>query len=701
MTSPKKRSRSSGEECISQGRILAVQVVFACAALLVIWRCLDLQIFRGEYYRSVAHHQSSRSSRLRAERGMIKDCHGMELAVTVNVDSVFADPKEVVDVPGVAAALSPLLGVSKAILASRLVGERRFVYLKRRVDSETAEKVRSLNAPGIAIVKEPKRFYPRREALAHVLGFTNVDGIGKLGIERQYDDVLRGGLVDVTGLRDARGRMVFHRGLVPTAALEGDDLVLSIDSQVQSVSEEVLKSTVQSFGAKSGVAIVLDPNNGEIIALANYPTFNPNNLVEKEADFRFNRAVASVYEPGSTMKILTLASALEDGVISLEEQVDCEGGKYRVGGRVIGDGDHAFGVLGLGDIMKHSSNVCTAKIGLRMGSVRLHKWIRNFGFGQKTGVDLPGEARGLVREPSEWRTIALANIAFGQGLAVTPLQIASMAATIANGGQRVVPRVVRSVVDKAGQPREHEPSSSTHVLSRKTASRIRDLMVRVTEPDGTGALAAIPGFEVAGKTGTAQKVDPVTGRYSHDLFVASFVGFVPADRPEVVVFVLIDEPQKSIYGGAVAAPAFRLIATKALSARGVFPVDPAARDAFLASYREGSLSIESTGPMDTVASKDELSPAPSIESSLSSEARALLGLAPQAESSAKTNGPVAVPGKMPDFSALPLEDAVRLSREARCDLVLRGTGAVVKQVPSAGTSFSAGARCELVLAPRG
>ncbi len=686
-------------------RVRWVGGALALGVALIVFRAWQLQIVRGASWDDASRRQAVTSATIQAKRGVVKDRHGAELAITVDVDSVFAEPRRF-EVPAedgrsrvldhervgqAAHALAPLLQLPAAKIEEQLSSGRGFVYLKRRVSPEVAASVRALQIPGVGMQPEAQRFFPKRELGAHVVGFTDGEGRGQAGIEKRYEETLAGKSYEVPGLRDALGRSVWSEGYVPQAVLEGDDVELTIDAAVQRAAEEALEQTVRSQGATAGIAIVLDPRQGDVLAMANWPTFNPNNMSEAPPDLQLNRAVSAVYEPGSTLKMVTIAAGLEEGLIQSNSTIDCEKGQWRIGNRTIRD-THAYANLSIGEVMKVSSNICSAKIGFMLGSAKLHGWLAKFGFGQPTGVELPGEIGGLLRPAERWRDIELANVAFGQGLSVTPLQVAQAAAIIANGGLKVQPRLVRATVDKAGERTEVPVAEPVRVLSAETAGKVRDMMAEVTKKGGTAEQAAIPGFAVAGKTGTAQKIDPVTKAYSRSLYIASFVGFVPVEAPEVVVLVMIDEPGKAIYGGLVAAPAWKAIATSALASREVFPSDPAAQAAFLAA---------ASAPVDKGKTK-----------ALSADAAALLGEA-VLDGEVGAEGAVAAlepgtaePGsetsrKMPDFAGLPIREVLNRSAEVHCDLVLSGTGRVVQQTPRAGAEIAAGERCELVLSPRG
>ncbi len=677
---------------------LALGIVVVLA-VVVVGRAAQLQLIAGDGYAQVAERQATTQSRVRAKRGAIKDRNGSELAITVDVDSVYAEPRRLGSDRSWLPKLAAILKEKPAKLDKKLSTDKAFVFLKRRVDPATAEAVRALRITGLATQPEPKRFYTNVSLASHVLGFSSTDGEGKAGIERALDDRLIGQVVETEGLRDALGRSVATEAYIPDRVLEGADVTLTIDKEIQHAAEEALKATVEKYQAKGAVAVVLEPKSGDLLALASYPTFNPNNLAGATNDQQLNRAISQVMEPGSTMKMVTIAAALEEKLIRPDQKIDCEGGKWKVGGRTIGDANHKYGELTVAEVMKVSSNICAAKIGLELGAERLHTWLYRFGFGEKTGIDLPGEVRGLIRPAANWRTIALANIAFGQGVSVTPLQVAQAASVIANDGVLVPPRILVSIEPKDGAAEVSPKEPGQRVLSAETAQAVRRMMIEVTEEGGTALTARVPGFAVAGKTGTAQKIDPVTKAYSHELYIASFVGFVPADRPEVAILVMIDEPKGAYYGGVVAGPAFREIAVAALAAREVFPEDQVAKEAFLTAHRAPLVLEEiKLGPNDLKGLND----GPALEGELSAEAQALLGLTPEKPAVAKEGAPSPGSGsKMPNFAGLGLHEVLNRSAEVRCDPVVEGTGRVVAQTPAPGAPLAPGDRCELRLAPRG
>jgi len=709
---PRKRRSEADELSAVRRRVLIVMGLLVLATCTVLGRSVQLQLLEGAQYSEVADRQATMSAQIKAKRGVIKDRHGAELAITVDVDSVYAEPRRIKegDAEEMAAKLAPILDIPKKRIERRLKSDRAFTYLRRRVPAGMAKAVRKLRYRAIGAHPEPKRFYSNVGLASHVLGFTNLEGEGKAGIERIYDDALQGSSAKVPGLRDALGNRVFSEGFVPEAVLEGSDITLTLDRHIQHAAERALQEAVTTHKGKSGVALVLEPKSGDVLALASYPSYNPNNLAGSKPGDHLNRAVNAVYEPGSTMKMVTIAAALEEGLIQPQTKIDCEGGAWRYGKHTIHDANHRYDELSITEILQKSSNICSAKIGIMLERERLYQWLRKFGFAERTGIELPGELRGLMRSHTKWRDIALANIAFGQGIAMTPLQIAQAAATIANGGVRMRPRLVLKSVDKRGVVTPSERPAGVRVVSEVNARRVAKMMTEVTKKGGTAPEAAVPGFEVAGKTGTAQKIDPVTRAYSHELFVASFVGFVPADRPEAVILVLIDEPRGSHYGGTVAAPAFRKIALAALASRNIFPDSPEAREAFLTSYRpeplpqgrpEAGLASNEAEEnwLNSNDMSDEADLGQALLGSLSGRAQALL--MGEASEGAGPSAAADSSGRMPNFAGLKLHEVLNRSAEVRCDPVVKGSGRVVKQSPKAGAAIEAGGKCTLTLAPRG
>lgn len=554
---------------VFQTRLGLLVLFFVAWSCLIVFRLVDLQIVRYPEMRERARRQQTRVFEISPKRGTIYDRRNRELAVSIKVESVFAVPLEITDKPGTADLLAAALGLSPGKVRRRLEGSRSFCWIKRKVDFPQVQKVRELSLPGIYFETENKRFYPKRELAAHVLGYVGMDNEGLAGLEHLYERDVRGTAGRILLHTDARKRYFSSVERPPTA---GSDLVLTMDESIQYLVEQELRAQVEKSRAVGGTAIVMNPATGAILAMANLPTFNPNHYGRYSESAWRNQAVLNIYEPGSTFKIFTAAVALEEGLTTPEEEIHCMNGGIVIGKHRIRD-HKPFGWLSVRDVIARSSNVGIIQLGFRIGKERLERYLRRYGFGRPTQVDLPGEARGLLRPASDWHMVELATIAMGQGIGVTPLQMISAAGVIASGGYWVPPRVVEQIRSGADS---RSPSVSQgerrRVLRKETAETIKEMMSLVVSA-GTGRAARLRGFSAAGKTGTAQKVDE-RGRYSHTRFVASFIGFAPVDNPALSIVVLIDEPRGLYYGGQVAAPVFKKIAEKTLNYLSVPPDQP-------------------------------------------------------------------------------------------------------------------------------
>ncbi len=535
-------------------------------------RAYELQIDRATSLREMAEDQYLRQVRLAPKRGTITDRNGTELAVSVDVESVWASPHEIHEAGGdpaqIARELHHLLGVDRDVIERRLSREtRHFAWIKRRLTPRLAQQVRELDLPGVHLDREARRFYPNGRLASHILGFANVDGVGIEGLELSLEQRLRGESQSAEAIRDRRGRIVFSEQLLDDRAARGEDISLTIDAEIQRVAERELALGAQTFEAEAGSVVVMDPNTGEILALANYPNFDPNVPGRFPASHRRNRAITDRFEPGSTVKPFTVAAALARGTIGPEQQIDCMNGEMEIDEYTIHDTtphDH----LTPAQILTYSSNIGTAQIGRSLGRRGLYRAFRRFGFGQVTTLPMPGEARGILRDYRRWYEMDAATISFGQGMSVTSAQLATAMSVIANGGTLVEPRLIRSSDDGTGVLHTRR-EVRRRVVPSDVARLVGDMLTAVTGPGGTAERAAIDGYLVAGKTGTAQKADYARGGYSDDRWVASFVGFVPAENPRLVISVVIDEPVIAHYGGLVAGPIFRRVGEAALRHLGV------------------------------------------------------------------------------------------------------------------------------------
>ncbi len=426
------------------------------------------------------------------------------------------------------------------------------------------EKLKELDLAGVGFIGESKRFYPKRELAASAIGFVGMDNQGLGGIEHQYHSTLKGISYRKVVEKDARGRLIRTGQEADKLRARSRDVVLTLDEVIQFTTERELKKQVQKFHAKSGVAIVMDPNNGEILAMADIPEFNPNNFSAFPSGYYRNKAVTDTYEPGSIFKPIVAAAALESRKADIHDIFYCENGQFKIGSVVIGEASgHKFGWLTLQNIIAKSSNIGAIKLAQKLGKNTFYDYIKNFGFGKKLGIELPGEAAGIVRRPHKWTPLSLASISFGHEISVTPIQMITAMSVIANGGNLIRPKIIRAVIKDSQIDQPTRPLVIKRVLSEKTSQQMIGIL-KTAVKNGTGKNAEAPGFDVAGKTGTAQKMDKETRRYSKTAFVSSFIGFVPADNPKLAILVMVDEPQGTYWGGEVAAPAFREIAKQVL-----------------------------------------------------------------------------------------------------------------------------------------
>ncbi|MFH1060105.1 MAG: penicillin-binding transpeptidase domain-containing protein, partial [Pseudomonadota bacterium] len=551
-------------------RLLAVAAVFALTGLFLTGRALDIQLIQGERLTELARNEFLKKFEMVPRRGIIYDRHQQELAVSLDTESVFARPLAMHAVDDSARLLAGALEMPESLVHKRLNGERPFVYVARRVSPDKAEAVRALELKGVGLITEPRRFYPYTTLACHVLGFAGLDARGLEGVEARYDALLKGPVVSATVLRDAIGRTIHLTPVAMANPPEGRQLILTLDMRLHYQVEKILAATVARHHALGGQAVVMAPQTGEVLAMASLPAFNPNVFGSYPKETYRNRVITDAFEPGSTFKMFVAAAALASQKVPADRRFWCEQGEWSIGGRVIHD-THAYGQLNLAEIVKVSSNIGAAKVGQALGSAALYDTFRSFGFGQETQVDLPGETGGILRPAGAWRPVDMANMCFGQGVAVTGLQLTSAVAAVANRGVLMRPHLVKAVVDQSGHlVEETTPTVVRRVLGEREARELTAMLEGVTQPGGTGTLARVEPYSVAGKTGTAQKLDP-KGGYSQSDYLALFAGFLPADDPKLAIMVLIDTPRGSHYGGVVAGPAWAAIARAALAALDLAP----------------------------------------------------------------------------------------------------------------------------------
>lgn len=541
--------------------------LYLLGAMLLLWcvaicgRLVYLQIFQYGGFVKQAEHQQQREIPLSPKRGVIFDRAGRELAMSVLVDSAFAVPTEVKDLPTAVSLITRITGDDRNVVLADCRSHKTFCWVARKADDETIERIRSLNLQGIHFQKEPKRFYPARDLAAQVVGTVGMEDSGQSGIEHAFDDELRGRAGKMLISVDARRQWFSDVERQPEA---GENLVLTIDKNIQYIAEKELDQAIHDTQAIAGTVIVENPHTGEILALANRPTFNPNLRKQITPGALTNRAVSYVYEPGSTFKLVTISAALEEKLTNPDEVFDCQMGSIVYNGMRIRD-SKPHGFLPVWGVLAESSDVGSIKIALRLGEDRYYKYIRAFGFGQQTGIELPGETRGLTKPPSRWSKVSIAAISIGQEIGISPLQLAGLVSTFANDGVWVAPRIVAGKVEPQGTPQTvaFHPGASHRVISSYTAAEMRAMMQKVVL-EGTGRKAILEGYTSAGKTGTGQKVDPATGAYSKTKYVGSFAGFSPLNNPQIVVAVILDSAVGPHQGGQVAAPVFRRVAQQVL-----------------------------------------------------------------------------------------------------------------------------------------
>ncbi|MGC1374297.1 MAG: penicillin-binding protein 2, partial [Candidatus Sulfotelmatobacter sp.] len=539
--------------------LLALMLFFWC--LMICARLVYLQIFRYGSFVKQAEHQQQREIPLSAKRGVIYDRAGRELAMSVLVDSAFAVPTEVKDLPTAVSLISRITGEDRNVVLADCRAHKTFCWVARKADDDTIERIKSLNLQGIHFQKEPKRFYPARDLAAQVIGSVGMEDTGQSGIEHEFDDELRGRSGQMLISVDAR-RQWFSD--VEKRPEPGENIVLTIDKNIQYIAEKELDQAIQDTHAIAGTVIVENPHTGEILALANRPTFNPNLRKQITPAALTNRAVSDIYEPGSAFKMVTISAALDEKITNPNEIFDCQMGSIVYNGMRIRDAE-PHGLLPVWGVLAKSSNVGAIKIALRLGDERFYKYIRAYGFGQQTGIELPGETRGITKPPSRWSKVSIAAIAMGQEIGISAIQLSALVSTFANDGVRVAPRILMGTVEPQGslQTVSFHPGPSHRVISSYTAAEMRSMMQKVVL-EGTGRKAQLEGYTSAGKTGTAQKVDPATGAYSKTKYVGSFAGFAPINNPQIVVAVILDSAVGLHQGGQVSAPVFRRVAQQVL-----------------------------------------------------------------------------------------------------------------------------------------
>ncbi len=667
-------------------RLLILAGVALFWMLAVSGRLAYLQLFRHSEYMMRASRQQRRTLDITPKRGAIYDRNMRPLAMSVPVQSAFAIPSEVRDVPMAARLLSGVLGAPQDYVKEKLESGSTFVWIQRKLPPEKVQAIKALNLTGIYFQEENQRYYPKRDMAAHVLGFVDVDEKGLGGIEHEYDGLIRSKGEKIVVMADARQRW-FDGGEAQRD--QGVNVILTIDEKIQYIAERELAAVIERTHAPAGTVIVQDPNSGAILALANWPKFNPNAAVDVPAEARMDRAVSAIYEPGSTFKLVTLAAALDQNLIRTEEVFDCGNGAVVVAGHTIHD-HKKYGMLTVSGILANSSDVGAIKIALRLGSPKFYEYIKGFGFGSFTGIDLPGESRGKLRKYEHWGSYSIGSISMGQEVGVTPLQMISAVSVIANGGLLYKPRVVQEMRRGDEILALDGPSASAdprRVIRPETAAAMRRLMEGVIL-QGTGKKARLDGWTAAGKTGTAQKTDPATGRYSRTNVIASFTGFAPINNPAVTILVSIDSPAGYPHDGAtVSAPVFKSIAEQVLPYLDVPRDVPLSPRLLQTAYKPGreteDASLDDLTPVDFSAQ-----PEATEEVAKPTESKVAEPKPPEVTLAVDEGGDIAVP----DFAGKTMRDITEACLRLGLDPVLVGSGIASEQTPEAGAKVRRGTK---------
>ncbi len=724
--------------------------LFVLAGLLCLWlvvicvRLVYLQIFRYGDFERRAVHQQQRSFELSPKRGIIYDRAGQELAMSIQVDSAFIVPTETPDLANTVNLITRITKDDPRLVLADCKGHKTFCWVARRADAETVERIRSLNLQGIHFQKEAKRFYPKKELAAQVLGYVGTDDQGLSGLEREFNDQLQGLPGKLMISVDARKRWFASVEKEPEP---GENLVLTIDQNIQYIAERELDRAMEETKAIAGTVVVENPHTGEILALSNRPTFNPNNKKEIRPESLKNRAVSDIYEPGSTFKMVTISAGLEEKVTRPDEMFDCQMGSIVINGMRIRD-SRPHGMLSVSDIIAESSDVGAIKVGMRLGNDRFYKYIRAFGFGQQTGIELPGETRGMTKPVDRWSKVSFAAISMGQEIGISALQLGALISTIANDGVRVPPRIVAGTLPPQSAPQNtpqivaFQPQPGTRVISPLTAAQMKQMLQGVVL-HGTGRKAILEGYTSAGKTGTAQKVDPATGAYSKTKYVGSFAGFAPINDPKIAVVVILDSAVGLHQGGQVSAPVFQRVVQQVLEYWHT-PHDvelPASRQLLLARKNVADTNLDESSPdhlgatldmADATASATQASVASAATMAQSKSGSQAVGsgaiaaqIVPAAQKENYPGAPVkpsfgssgnianpnagdsppkSPPGstvilaveeggiEVPSFLGKNLRGAMEAAQDAGLDLDAIGSGVAREQSPQPGAHVAAGAR---------
>lgn len=672
-------ARSKSRPDVSAGRALYVAAFIGFWMFLISARLVYLQFSQYDSLANRARQQQQNAIETSPQRGELLDRQGRELARSVQTVSLFLDPDglDAKTLDQSAQQVAKILNIKASDLAKEfreaLDEKRRFIWIARRLDADLAAKITALNLPGIHSQLEPKRFYPNGSLAAHVLGYVGLDGQGLGGVEQSYNEKISGEPGQLFIEKDASGKAYESYEI---AAKPGQTVVLTIDQSIQYIAEQALQAAVQRAHAKSGTVIVLDPRSGDILALANAPTFDPNKVAEAKPETRSNWALQNIYEPGSTFKVVAFSAAIEKKLVRPEDHIDCQMGSITVAGRVVHD--HPYGSLTIAEALAKSSNVAAIKLGLRVGNETMYDYMKRFGFGSKTGIELPGETVGIVRKVEHWQPSSIGSVAIGQEVGVTPVQVVGAYGAVANDGVRVAPHLIREVRSGDGTVVYRAEPEQRRVISAETAIALRGMLEGVTLI-GTAKKAQLDGYSAAGKTGTAQKIDPKTRAYSATKYVGSFVGFAPVSNPQVAIIVVIDEPKGAYHGGEVAAPVFREVAEQILPALGVEPdIETKSAPQLIAQVNDNPERAEKLRDEQAQSEQQRQATMPTVDNNG--------GRGGEVVYASATKKAIL----MPDLRGRSVRDVARTCAQLGLQVEARGEGRVLKQNPSAGTEVNTG-----------
>ena len=667
--------RDDAKQREKQERGAWIRLIFIGCIMLGIFATIGVHIYKlqseEKHLQTRAERQSTGritlgaggENELDGHRGYIYDRHGYELAISVETPSVFAHPRQIDDIEATSVALSRALEMDVSEIRKKLTSASPFVWIVRKTTPEKGAAVKALHLKGVGTKRESKRYYPGQELAGQILGFVGLDNVGLEGIESAYDKYLRGDVLRIRGMRDSRGRVILTSDSPRLNTLEGSSIVLTLDQYIQKVAENALDRVCRNFSAKAAVAVVLDPYTGDVLAMANWPRFNPNRFNDYQKDDMRNRAVLDAYEPGSMMKLITYSSAVDGAHVRPTDPVSQNHGKIQIGKHSISD-THTIVDMTAETVVSESSNIGAYHLAQKLGKEKFYNYLRDFGFGQRTGINIAGESAGILWSPKHWPEVMFANIAFGHGVSVSPMQIAVAIGAIANGGKRMKPWLIKEIRDHDGNIiHQGKPEFIKQVISEKSAAQVRQAMERVVS-EGTGMRAWVHGYRVGGKTGTAQKVDPRTHAYGH-LYMANFIGIAPIDDPNIVVVVMVDAPKPQHSGGFVSAPVFAEIVSQVLPYRGVFP------------------KVVSDGVLDPFENVTETVTVPAEEAEKTEFVAA--------------NQPCGEWITVPDFRGKTALTALELASNSCLGVNMVNSGFVTTQWPAPGSRVSAHTRVELTM----